>query len=252
MSTTTAQTTAPAAAPPPAAEFKPPAFAPAREAEFNRTHVDFHQPMPRPKVRGLVIDFHCHLLAARHARDWFDTAAHYGIDCFVTMTPLEEAVGIQRDYPGRVQFIVIPSWQDKSPNWIDNWLQRLESFYNMGSRLLKFHCAPGTMVMRGIRLDDPKYRPVFREIVARKMAIMTHIGDPELWYQGKYTDVAKFGTREEHYTMWETMLNEYPHVPWVGRTWAGIRRICRGCRRFWIVTRTSCSTAARRGGWRAR
>jgi hypothetical protein len=208
--------------PPPAAEPpRPPAFAPANEAEFNRTAVNFHQPMPRPKVKGLVIDFHCHLLAARHGTDWFGAAAHYGIDRFVTMTPLEEALGLQRDWPGKVHFITVPQWQDRSPNWVGNWLLRLESFYNIGSRIVKFHCAPGTLLMRGVRLDAPQYEPLFREIVARKMAVMTHIGDPDLWYHGKYSDAAKYGSRDEHYRMWENMLAAYPHVPWCGAHMGG-------------------------------
>src|SRR5438105_3468819 len=62
--------------------------------EYNRTGVDFRKPMPRPKVKGRVIDFHCHLLARRHAEDWFAAADHYGMDAFVTMTQLEEAVSI--------------------------------------------------------------------------------------------------------------------------------------------------------------
>jgi predicted TIM-barrel fold metal-dependent hydrolase len=205
-----------AANPAPAQAPRIPALAPANEAEFNRIHVDFRKPMPRPKVNGPVIDFHCHLFAARHGKDWFETADHYGIDRFVTMTPLEEVLGLQRDWPGRVQFITIPRWQDTSSTWIDNWLQRLEAFYNLGSRIVKFHCAPGTMVMRGLRLDAPQYEPVFREIVARKMAVMTHIGDPDTWYNGKYADTAKYGTREEHYRMWEGMLAAYPHLPWCG------------------------------------
>jgi len=184
--------------------------------EYNLTGIDFRRPMPRPKVRGIVIDFHCHLLGRRHAEAWFGAADHYGIDRFVSMTPLEEVVAIQRDYPGRVQFIAVPRWQDRSDRWVDEWLIRLEAFYNLGSRIVKFHAAPGTMVMRGHRLDSPVYKPLFREAVARKMAIMTHIGDPDLWYAGKYADASKFGTRDEHYQMWESLLTEYSNVPWVG------------------------------------
>ena len=54
-----------------------------------------------------------------------------------------------------------------SPGWIDDWLVRLEAFYNLGSRVVKFHVAPGTIVMRGLRLDAPQFKPIFREIVGR-------------------------------------------------------------------------------------
>ena len=198
--------------------------APAKPPDHNRTGVNFRLPMARPKVRGPVIDFHCHLLANRHARDWFETAAHYGIDCFLSMTPLEEVVGLLRDWgQDRIQFIAVPKWgEQSSPQaWVDDWLVRLEAFYNLGSRMVKFHSAPGTMVMRGIRLDSPLLRPVFREAVARKMGIMTHLGDPDTWYRGKYADAAKYGSRDEHYAMWEGVMREYPDVPWVGAHMGG-------------------------------
>lgn len=190
---------------------------------YNQTGFNFRAPMPRPKVRGAVIDFHCHLLAARHAKDWFETADHYGINHFVTMTPLEEAVGLQRDWGSRLHFIAVGHW---GPNhvpadWFDDYRRRIEAFYNLGSRIVKFHAAPGTMASREKWLNDPAFRPLFADAISRKMAIMTHIGDPQTWYDGKYSDAAKFGTRPQHYAMWESLLEEYRGVPWVGAHMGG-------------------------------
>jgi hypothetical protein len=189
--------------------------------DHNRTGVDFRRPVPRPKVNGIVIDFHCHLLARRHAEPWFEAARHYGIDCFLSMSQLEEVVGLLRDYTGRVQFIAVPRWRDEAANWVDDWLRRLDSFYNLGTRIMKFHAAPGTMQMRGKWLDDPAFRPLFQFAVDHKMSIMTHIGDPDTWYSGKYADTTKYGSREDHYRMWESLLNEHPGVPWVGAHMGG-------------------------------
>jgi hypothetical protein len=203
----------PTAAPTPPAPTLPPAGSP---DEYNRLHLDYRRPMPRPKVMGLVIDWHTHLLARRHAKVWFEAADHFGIDAFLTMSPLEEAVSLQRDWGPRLHFITIPDWRDQSVHWQDNWLRRIEAFYNLGSRVIKFHAAPGTMVMRGWRLDDIKGKPMFDEAKARGMILMSHIGDPDTWYAGKYADSAKFGTRDEHYAMWERLLEEYAPSPWVG------------------------------------
>ncbi|MGH7213554.1 MAG: amidohydrolase family protein [Tepidisphaeraceae bacterium] len=197
-----------------------PASSLSKPPDHNRAGVDFRAPLPRPKVRGLVIDFHTHLLAARHAALWFQTASHYGIDAFVTMAPLEETMVIQRDWPGRVQFIAVPSWQDPSAD-LDNWLRRIEMFHNIGSRIVKFHMAPGTIAARKWRLDAPEIRRLIDEAVGRGMMIMTHVGDPDTWYAGKYADAAKYGTRDEHYQMWEGVLAEYPNVPWVGAHMGG-------------------------------
>jgi hypothetical protein len=197
-------------------------LAPAKQAEYNRIGLDYHRPMPRPKVRGMVIDAHNHLLAARHAKAWFECGDHFGIDAYVTMAPLEEAMVLQREWGHRLHFIAIPAWGDNSPQWVDRWLDRLEAFHNLGSRIVKFHSAPGSMAMRGVRLDDPRMRRIMDEAVARGMILMSHVGDPDTWYAGRYAaDVAKFGTREEHYRMWENCLRAYKDHPWLGAHMGG-------------------------------
>jgi predicted TIM-barrel fold metal-dependent hydrolase len=177
--------------------------------------------MPRPKVRGRVVDFHCHLLARRHAEDWFEAANHYGIECFLTMSPLEEATALARDFGDRLRFIAVPKWGDNEDGWVDRWRSRIEAFYNLGSRIAKFHASPGTMVMRGHRLDSPVYAPLFAEVKSRGMAIMTHVGDPDTWYHGRYADASRFGTRDEHYRMWEELLEAHRGTPWVGAHMGG-------------------------------
>jgi hypothetical protein len=194
---------------------------PDQPPDYNRTGIDFRQPMPRPKIKGAVIDFHCHLLAERHGDAWFEAADHYGIDQFFSMGPLEEAVGIQRRWGDRVQFIAVPAWLDYSPNWYDDWMRRLEGFYNLGSRIVKFHMAPQSMDKRHYRLDSPELVPFFREIEARNMAVMTHVGDPDTWYAAKYTDHERYGTREDHYKMWADALAAHPNIPWVGAHMGG-------------------------------
>ena len=198
---------------------------PAKPPDHNRTSVNFRAPMPRPKVNGIVIDFHCHLLAARHAPAWFEAAEHYGISTFLSMTPLEEVVRLQRNYPGRLQFIVVPKWQDMGTTplerWIDDWRRRLDMFCNLGSRMVKFHMAPSTIERRGLKLDSPLLEPFFEAIIERKLAVMTHVGDPDTWYCSKYTDCGKYGTRDEHYATWERVMQRYPDIPWIGAHMAG-------------------------------
>ena len=199
-----------------AADIQPPLAA--RPPDYNRIGMDFRKPMPRPKVRGWVIDAHTHLLAGRHAKLWFEAAKHFGIDAFVTMAPLEEAIVLQRNWGDRLQFIAIPKWAEKS---YDDWHRRLEMFYNLGSRIIKFHMAPGTMAARGWRLDSPGIRKVMRDAADRGMILMSHVGDPDTWYNNKYTDTAMYGTRQEHYALWEDALREYKHHPWLGAHMGG-------------------------------
>lgn len=185
-------------------------------AEHNTLGLNYRTPLPRPPVRGMVIDFHTHLLAARHARPWFEAMRHYGIDACLSMTPLDEALALCRDWPGRLHFIAVPKWLDGSPHWLDNWLRHIDAFFNIGSRLVKFHLAPRTLAERKTRLDEAPMRRIMRHARDRGMILMSHIGDPDTWYQGKYADAAKYGTRDQHYAMWEAALQEHRDWPWLG------------------------------------
>lgn len=197
------------------APLAPPA-PPEKLPDHNRTGIDYRKPMPRPKVSGPAIDYHIHLHAARQAPLFIDAAGHYGFERFVTMTPLDEALTLHRDWPDKFRFIAIPNWRSAGPDLIDHWLRAIEAFYNIGSRIVKFWCAPAAIGDRGWRLDSEMFAPLFKEAVARKMAIMTHIGDPDTWYRTKYADHAKYGGRKEHYRMWENILAEYGTGPWIG------------------------------------
>ena len=88
--------------------------------EYNRINLDYRKPIPRPKVRGKVIDFHTHLLSARHAPDWFAAADHFGIDVFASMLQLEEVLSLHRDYGHRLIYIAVPSWY-QTPADPDHW-----------------------------------------------------------------------------------------------------------------------------------
>jgi len=184
--------------------------------EFNQTGCDYCAPVPRPKVRGPVIDAHNHLLAARHAPIWLKAARHYGIDLFWTMGPLEEMVIVQREYPGKFHFIAVPNWRAALFDY-DDWMRRIEAFYNIGSRIIKFHMAPATMAGRNVSFDSPPVRKIMADARARGMILMSHVGDPEIWYRGKYaTDVKKYGLRDRHYEMWEHTLESFRDWPWIG------------------------------------
>jgi predicted TIM-barrel fold metal-dependent hydrolase len=137
------------------------------------------------------------------------------------MMPLEEAPAVQREWGNRVLFIAVPSWQQQVDDPMGDWLRRIEAFYNLGSRIVKFHFAPESMRRRGWRFDSPQVDHVIREAVGRGMGIMTHMGDPDSWYAGKYADASVYGTREDHYRQWETVMSRWPAVPWVGAHMGG-------------------------------
>ena len=203
-----------------ARQWTPPRLVPADPAEFNRLGLDYRRPIPRPPVPGPVIDCHTHLIAARHAPDFFAAADHYGIDHVCSMTPLEEALTLLRGpYGPRLTLIAVPEWR---PGGYDeeNFWRRVDGYRNLGCRVVKFHLAPQTMPRTGLGLIPgpglDKLRRYLNHAIDRGMIIMTHIGDPQSWYEGdRYgADAEFYGTREQHYQTWERLLEETRGHPW--------------------------------------
>jgi hypothetical protein len=45
---------------------------------------------------------------------------------------------------------------------------------------------------------------------------MVHVADPDAWFNSKYADAAKFGTKQEQYTGLERMMQLFPDLTWIG------------------------------------
>lgn len=190
-----------------------------RPEHFNRIGLDYDAPFPPPPVGPPVIDCHTHLLAERHAADWFNAADHFGVDHTITMTPLEEAIKLQRSpWADRVTLIAVPAWEPGAYDESNFW-PRVDGYHNLGSRVVKFHLAPGTMQKSNLFLGSDKLRRYVDMAIKRGMIVMTHIGDPQAWYDHpeRYGGDPEFwGTRKQHYDAWEALLEQTRGHPWWG------------------------------------
>lgn len=207
-----------------ARQWTPPKLVAPDPAEFNRLNLDYRAPIPRPPVAGPVIDCHTHLIAARHAPEWFLAADHYGVDHTITMTPLEEAPAlVQGPYADRATLIAVPAWQPGGYD-AENFWRRVDAYREMGSRVVKFHLAPQTTPRTGLGLvagtpQFDKIRRYVHEAIDRGMIIMSHVGDPQSWYESESRyggDPEFYGTRDQHYEGWQRLLEETRGHPWWG------------------------------------
>ena len=202
-----------------ARRWTPPKFEPPRRDDYDRLGLDYAAGLPRPPVDSPVIDCHNHLLSAAHADPWFAAADAYGIDRCVTMAPLEEVIRLQRSrWRDRLAYIAVPAWRPGGYDADDFW-PRVDGFRSLGSRVVKFHLAPGTMQKSGLFIDSDRMRRYVDAAIDRGMIVMTHVGDPQAWYDHpkRYGGDPDFwGTRERHYDAWERLLEHSRGHPWWG------------------------------------
>ncbi len=181
----------------------------------NRLGIDYRAIPPR-KIPGPIFDVHTHANNPDWTRTFLEAADAYGIGKIWTMAPLENVDALKAAYPGRFAFIAVPRWSGAREGfneaYVDDWLRRLDQFYDKGARLVKFHMAPGTKKMWGMNFEDPRIVRVIEHAYHLGFHFMSHVGDPLAWFGpgGKYANTSEYEPFPEQFAMLERLLARYP------------------------------------------
>jgi hypothetical protein len=176
-----------------------------------------------------IIDVHSHIMGLRAAALYRKAAEAYGVALTYSMTALEQAEAIWQSFEGRLRLIAIPDFGNKDRRYAHGkgYIERLERFHALGSRIAKFWSAP-RIVDYAHELGDPALlhlnSPLRLEVMQAAMDMgfmfMVHIGDPDTWFATKYRDAAKYGTKRDHYRALEDVLDRFG-CPWIAAHMAG-------------------------------
>src|SRR5262249_19427160 len=148
-----------------------------------------------------------------------EVAREFGIDRTYTMCPaddipvLRQRFGRQLGFNGSIH---------KKPDEPDDVAYRLLGrFLELGVEIIKFWAAPRGRE-RGLFVDAPwRIEAARRARAAGIRVMMVHVGDPDAWFRTVYTDTAKFGTKPDQYKGLSRMLEEFPHMTWIGAHMGG-------------------------------
>ncbi|MCH2132287.1 MAG: amidohydrolase [Phycisphaerales bacterium] len=176
-----------------------------------------------------IVDVHTHLFGPEAARCYRDVAKAYGITLTYSMTPLDRVDGVRDVLGDAVQFIAVPDWGHADPlhAFGDGFLEQIRAFHSRGTRIVKFWVAPRSRdIGREIgdptlmNLDSPYRRRAMDLAAELGMMFMTHVADPDTWFQTKYADADQYGTKREQYEPLERLLDIYAQ-PWIAAHMGG-------------------------------
>lgn len=173
----------------------------------NRLGLDYRQPQAW-RYRGPLIDVHTHVRFAAHADPFFEAARRFGVGRVLSMQGVEEIDALRAKYGDAIGFIAVPRWRQfgLTDTFASQWRRDLDEFRAKGAKLCKFWVAPPMRAEHNFTLDCAFAQPIIRHAVDLGFNFMVHVGDPTAWWQGRYADTAKYGTKRDQYAQLEHLL----------------------------------------------
>ena len=189
-----------------------------------RAEADRLGPPPAP-----IIDVHTHINGKRAAAIYADARARFGMDRTISMTQLSQVEKVRSVLGDSIDFIAVPSYQKPTAHEIfgDGFLKIIEEFHALGSRIVKFWVAPRSkdfareLGATGQNNLDSESRIRAMELAeSLGMMFMAHVADPNTWFEAKYTDASRYGTKAQQYEPLERVLDQF-RSPWIAAHMGG-------------------------------
>lgn len=182
-------------------------------------------PPPAP-----ITDVHTHINGARASAIYKRVCDLYGVERIYSMTRLDDVPAVRDNLGDRIRFIAVPDFMNPREGWSfrEGYLEAIEKFHALGSRIVKFWCAPRS-IDYGREWGDPTIMSLDNPWRARSMELahslgmmfMTHIADPDTWFATKYADASVYGTKTQQYEPLERALEKYRDTPWIAAHMGG-------------------------------
>lgn len=189
-----------------------------------RAEAAFFQRLPYP-----LIDAHSHVHGVNAAPLLRDCMDLYGVGTIYSMSRLAEIDALRNVFGARIRFIAMPDFSnaDRLHAHGRGFVASIKEFHRAGARICKFWAAPRGLDLGReagdpslLRLDSNMRRAAMDEAAAHNMIFMTHVADPDTWFQSRYRDASMYGTKRSHYEPLQRLLREYP-VPWIAAHMGG-------------------------------
>lgn len=164
-----------------------------------------------------LFDTHVHVWGMKYVENFIQSMKSFGVDGFLAMGGLK----LKRKFADlQIENEFIPSYYLDSNSFVSFNVEKLcnqiEQAQNHEINVLKIFFGPRLLMFsrrkNPFRINDSKLEPVYSLIEDNDMNILIHVADPDIWYQKKYKNTKKYGTKDERLQDFETLLEMFPKI----------------------------------------
>lgn len=200
----------------------------------NRFGLDYHaqaQALGPPIVP--IVDIHSHINGGEAAEIYGEVAEWFGVRRVYTQSRLADGPAVRKALGDRVRFMAFPDWGTGERHTVhrDAYLEVIRRWHgDFGARCMKFWGGPMLWDMAAENGQDPHdvvpfdapWRVRQAELACELgMMFMVHVADPDTWFQTKWADASKYGSKESQYRGLEVMVARYNDRPWIAAHMGG-------------------------------
>jgi len=186
----------------------------------------FTEGLSQPGVRrytGPIIDAHTHVEAVDDAWLLFQAGRGFGVRVFCGVVRPEGIDPLRREFGDALRPIVRVdhSLIGDPDRFARENVRAVREARAKGAVAAKFWYAPKFVAETGFRFDSPALRPILEMLAELGMAALVHIADPDCWFETRYADAARYGTKADQYGPLEHVLAEMPGLRIQGAHFGG-------------------------------
>lgn len=118
-------------------------------------------------------------------------------------------------YPQRFVFARYLSLSDIAHYRVDAVIDEIDRMREQGYSLAKSWFGPRWRdyikdVPSDFSIHDSRLEPIFQALEDNKIPLLIHVGDPDTYYGNQYRNTVKYGTKDDHLSQLERVLERHP------------------------------------------
>jgi len=167
-----------------------------------------------------LLDVHVHIWNSWYFKEFLDTCQKFNITDMIGITSLKVKDKLEKkNLDMNITFCNFLSGSDFKKYKSDKLIKQVNKAKEHNFKLLKMFFGPRLWTLSRrksyYRINDQRLFPVYSKIENEGMPVIIHVADPDIWYEKKYQNVNKYGTKEDRIADFIDLLEKFPNITWI-------------------------------------